>query len=165
MEDILDSIRRILNEDGPQEASLPVHALTTADEDVLVLDHSMAVGKTASMPDMSVEPRVTETVEPVSDPSVAVSPTEVGAAALVALAPDLMAPETAAAAASSVSGMIRTLAAERSTHVWAGGPTVEDLVRAEMRPLLKQWLDAHLPALVERLVHAEIERVVRRAVP
>ena len=33
-----------------------------------------------------------------------------------------------------------------------------------MRPLLKQWLDAHLPPMVERLVRAEIERVVGRAV-
>jgi cell pole-organizing protein PopZ len=28
--------------------------------------------------------------------------------------------------------------------------------------LLKDWLDAHLPALVERLVRAEIERLVGR---
>ena len=45
-----------------------------------------------------------------------------------------------------------------------GGPTIEDLVREEIRPLLKEWLDAHLPPLVERLVRAEIERVVGRAV-
>jgi cell pole-organizing protein PopZ len=40
------------------------------------------------------------------------------------------------------------------------GPSIEDVVRAAMRPLLKQWLDAHLPRLVEREVRAEIERVV-----
>jgi uncharacterized protein len=34
-----------------------------------------------------------------------------------------------------------------------------------LRPLLKAWLDEHLAPLVERLVRAEIERVVGRAVP
>jgi len=77
----------------------------------------------------------------------------------------LVAPEAAAAAASSVGSLVRTLAAERYTQVHSGGPTIEDLVREEIRPLLKDWLDAHLPSLVERLVRAEIERVVGRAVP
>jgi cell pole-organizing protein PopZ len=36
-------------------------------------------------------------------------------------------------------------------------------VREELRPLLKDWLDQHLPGLVERLVRSEIERVVGRA--
>jgi len=60
---------------------------------------------------------------------------------------------------------MRTLAAERYTQVRSGGPTIEDLVRDEIRPLLKEWLDIHLPPLVERLVRTEIERVVGRAVP
>ena len=42
---------------------------------------------------------------------------------------------------------------------------MEDIVRAELRPMLKEWLDTNLPAMVERLVRAEIERVVGRAVP
>jgi cell pole-organizing protein PopZ len=76
-----------------------------------------------------------------------------------------VAPEAAAAAASSVGTLLRTLIAEREqVAVHRGGPTIEDLVRDELRPLLKQWLDANLPALVERHVRAEIERVVGRAV-
>ena len=54
---------------------------------------------------------------------------------------------------------MRTLASERNSAVQRGGPTIEDLVRSELRPLLKDWLDNHLPPLVERLVRAEIERV------
>jgi hypothetical protein len=50
-------------------------------------------------------------------------------------------------------------------HVRSGGPTIEDIVREELRALLKAWLDANLPPMVERLVRAEIERVVGRAVP
>ncbi len=76
----------------------------------------------------------------------------------------LVAPEAAAAAASSVGALVRTLSS-RSAQVYQGGPTVEDLVREEIRPLLKQWLDEHLPPMVERLVRLEIERVVGRAVP
>jgi cell pole-organizing protein PopZ len=79
--------------------------------------------------------------------------------------PSLVAPEAAAAAASSVSTLMRTLAAERNVHVHSGGPTIEDIVREELRPMLKAWLDANLPSLVEHLVGAEIERLVGRAVP
>ncbi len=43
----------------------------------------------------------------------------------------------------------------------SGGPTIEDLVRDELRGQLKLWLDSHLPPLVERLVRQEIERLVR----
>jgi hypothetical protein len=74
-----------------------------------------------------------------------------------------VAPEAAAAAAQSVGTLVRQLSAERGAQVSRGGPTIEDLVREEVRPLLKQWLDAYLPPLVERLVRAEIERVVARA--
>ena len=78
---------------------------------------------------------------------------------------ELVAPEAAAAAASSVGSLMRTLAAGRGTQVWSGGPTLEDMVRAELRPLLKEWLDVYLPPMVERLVRIEIERVVGRCVP
>jgi uncharacterized protein len=72
---------------------------------------------------------------------------------------------TAAATASSVDGLIRALAASKATQVYRGGPTIEDLVREELRMLLKGWLEDNLPQLVERLVRAEIERLVGRAVP
>ncbi len=39
--------------------------------------------------------------------------------------------------------------------------TLKDMSRDLLRPMLKSWLDENLPALVERLVKAEIERVVR----
>ncbi|HTH46758.1 MAG TPA: DUF2497 domain-containing protein, partial [Candidatus Limnocylindria bacterium] len=40
--------------------------------------------------------------------------------------------------------------------------TLEEMVREEIRPVLKAWLDANLPGLVERVVRAEIERVIDR---
>jgi cell pole-organizing protein PopZ len=44
----------------------------------------------------------------------------------------------------------------------AGERSIEDLTREMLRGMLKQWLDEHLPSLVERLVREEIERVARR---
>jgi hypothetical protein len=76
----------------------------------------------------------------------------------------LVTPEVAAATAESVEGMVRTLT-DRTMRVRSDGPTIEDIVREEIRPLLKDWLNANLPPLVERLVRVEIERVVGRVVP
>jgi cell pole-organizing protein PopZ len=35
------------------------------------------------------------------------------------------------------------------------------MAREMLKPMLKEWLDANLPPLVERLVKAEIARVTR----
>lgn len=43
-----------------------------------------------------------------------------------------------------------------------GGNTLETLVREMLRPMLAEWLEAKLPAMVERLVAAEIERIATR---
>jgi cell pole-organizing protein PopZ len=43
------------------------------------------------------------------------------------------------------------------------GRTLEDLVKEMLRPMLREWLDANLPSMVERLVKREIERIGRRA--
>ena len=40
-------------------------------------------------------------------------------------------------------------------------PTLEDVVRETLSPMLKSWLDENLPRVVERMVQAEIERVTR----
>ena len=40
-------------------------------------------------------------------------------------------------------------------------PTLEDVVREALRPMLKSWLDENLPRVVERMVEAEVERVTR----
>ncbi|MBI1339628.1 DUF2497 domain-containing protein [bacterium] len=43
------------------------------------------------------------------------------------------------------------------------GATLDDVVRELLKPLLKDWLDAHLPTLVEAEVAKEIERISRMA--
>lgn len=40
--------------------------------------------------------------------------------------------------------------------------TIEDVVQDMLKPMLQNWLDAHLPGLVERLVRQEIERISGR---
>ena len=162
MEDILASIRRILSEDeAEQAAAAPApKPAAAANDGVLSLDASMIVEEPARAvaPPPGPEPAPSET--PAEPPAAKLPP----AAEPAPRAPTLVAPEAAAAAASSVGSLLRTLIAEREqVVVHRGGPTIEDLVREEIRPLLKEWLDANLPPLVERLVLAEIERVVGRA--
>jgi uncharacterized protein len=54
-------------------------------------------------------------------------------------------------------------ASESELPVGNLGRTLEDIVRDALRPFLRSWLDAHLPALVERLVREEIARVAGKA--
>jgi cell pole-organizing protein PopZ len=63
-----------------------------------------------------------------------------------------------AATTAAVDSAFNSLA---QTVLVQNGPTLEDLVRQMLRPMLKTWLDNNLPSLVERLVRAEIERVSR----
>jgi hypothetical protein len=43
------------------------------------------------------------------------------------------------------------------------GRTVEQFVEDIARPMLKEWLDEHLPPIIERLVQKEIQKISRRA--
>ncbi len=159
MEDILASIRRILSEDEVKaepeaappaaEPALPPAPADPVEDDVLMLEPSMLVPEEQAM---TPEPLPAEPQPPAPSP-------EPPAAALHTL----VAPEAAAAAAVSVDNLVRTLTTERSIMVTSHGPTIEDIVRQEIRPMLKAWLDVNLPPLVERLVRTEIERVVGRA--
>ncbi len=179
MEEILASIRRILDDDEVPTVSADGTGLVPPDDDVLLLDESMMVPATEPTRPAPAEMvhLPAPTVPPMPDPHgpddpVLESPVpevsrtqEPGPAFSPATLPELIAPETAAAAASSVGTLVRTLAAGRATQIYGGGPTLEDMVRAELRPMLKLWLDEYLPPLVERLVRTEIERVVSRQVP
>lgn len=44
--------------------------------------------------------------------------------------------------------------------VRSGETSLEGLTRDLLRPMLAEWLEANLPAMVERLVQAEIARIV-----
>ena len=178
MDDILASIRRILNEEDAKPAD--VQAIG-GEDDVLQLDEAMLVADEGPVPPEGalMGASMAETVmavpqapeppppplplaAPMVEPVVPMPMARMPALAVPFPTAGLVAPEAAASAAASVGALMRTLATERSTAVHRGGPTLEDLVREEMRPLLKEWLDTHLAPMVERLVRAEIERVVSR---
>ena len=53
-------------------------------------------------------------------------------------------------------------ALERSLLMPAAGRTLEDVVREMLRPMLKAWLDEHLPSIVEAQVQAEVARIARQ---
>ena len=74
----------------------------------------------------------------------------------------LVSEQAAQEIASKVGSLVRSVSAERAVMVGRGGITIEDLIREEVRPVLKAWLDTHLPSLVERVVRAEIGRVIDR---
>ena len=61
---------------------------------------------------------------------------------------------------SSVKAAFSTLAASRIVD---NSEELMSLAREMIRPLLKAWMDEHLPGLVERMIVAEIERIARRA--
>ncbi|MCX9146896.1 DUF2497 domain-containing protein [Erythrobacter sp. WG] len=48
----------------------------------------------------------------------------------------------------------------RPQIVRSGETSLEGLTRELLRPMLAEWLEAHLPAMVESLVQAEIARIV-----
>ncbi len=82
----------------------------------------------------------------------------------------LISEPVASAAGSALSALASTLEIERlssapmnGTPIGNGTRTLEDMAIELMRPLLKQWLDQNLPAVVDRLVQKEIERIARRA--
>lgn len=179
MEDILASIRRILSEDAPQPAAAEEpHKAEDAPSDVLLLDQSMMVPEP--------QPEEASSSEPLAEPAPSPEEPQQALAEPESAAPEpqsepepepekpqvraagddsLVAPEVMQAAATAVTSLVQRLSAERGTLVRSAGPTIEDLVREELRPMLKEWLDTHLPPLVERLVKAEIERVVGRVIP
>jgi cell pole-organizing protein PopZ len=162
MEDILASIRRILNED---EAPAAPDA-TAAEQPADAADAAAPPGEPEPLlltEDMIVSAPVPEPAPEPPPPPPPAPPEIVADAPPVPDIDSLLAPAVAAAATASVGQLLRAVSSERGAAVTRGGPSIEDVVREELRPLLKSWLDQHLPAIVERLVRAEIERVTGRA--
>ena len=72
------------------------------------------------------------------------------------------------------SRMRRPTRAARSSRSWPASPPprrrrrpinpLEEMVREMLRPILKQWLDEHLPGIVDEHVKREIHRITGRPV-
>lgn len=70
---------------------------------------------------------------------------------------DLLSASAAGAASASFDSLSRALPIAEDD-----GRTLEGIVSDMLRPILKDWLDQNLPAIVEDLVQKEIERVSGR---
>ncbi len=74
------------------------------------------------------------------------------------------APLTDTATVSAAAGVFGKLLEKVEFGEEAGGATTIDaLVREMLRPMLKEWLDDNLPAIVEKQVEAEVQRIARMA--
>jgi uncharacterized protein len=152
MEEILASIRNIIaDERGPAKGPAPKPTqLTGAPLPQIVYSNDAAaaqgeVSESSQRQDVSgptvVWRRPQVEAEPASDTP---QPNE----------EPLLSPEAREAAALSF-GVLSADLAVRSAEL------ADTMVRETLRPMLKQWLDENLPAIVERLVRAEIQRVAR----
>ena len=153
MEDILSSIKRIIAEEGEEvvqtlprrvrgEAKAPVApvmeaAPEPAADEVLELTDEVAVEE-ESMPAhrTSRAPRAVAEQEDASILSV----------------------ESEVAARHPLSALSSMLVAPKEGE----DNTLDGLVRSMLKPMLKEWLDARLPALVEDMVAKEISRITGR---
>jgi len=182
MEEILASIRKIISDenDAPEpEAAKPAPkpgakepagqgaAEPTADAEPAPATPADSADDILELTDDMVAdtPRKVEPVEPevsfggdtaAEQPAPAASPVEKPDAGMSReqIADRLISPATDAAVGSAFGKLANTILS-RDAH------TLEDLVKEMLRPMLQQWLDDNLPALVEKLVREEIERVSR----
>jgi cell pole-organizing protein PopZ len=183
MEEILASIRRIIAEDEkPADAAPPAdtNPAETVKDDVLELTEM--IEEDGTVHHVSAEPANPPAAAdpPSSDGRIEPEPPAVAVVSEVVMVNDAEpartegprarserilsnAPSGAAAAAFA---RLATMPRERRNGdiaIGNGDRTLEDIVRETLRPLLQTWLDENLPALVERLVRAEIARVVGEA--
>lgn len=147
MEDILASIRRILAEDEPAP-------------------EAGAAGVAPAAVNGSGQPGVKEDVL-VLDSSMLAPAQPANSAVLITPPPPVPAPAAVANGAAAVETKVATPAVTARAEVddrplvrRNNLPCFEDAVREALQPVIKQWLDAALPKLVERMVRTEVERVV-----
>jgi cell pole-organizing protein PopZ len=190
MEEILASIRRIISEDDSAAPAADVAPVAAPDfgEEVLelnepVMDMPETVSPDFDFDDLPVEdePEVAleeiivedrwEEPEPVAPP-----PPAPVAAAPVAAPVYAPAPKPAPTQFPFDQGLVSNPIADKTSSVFAklapnttlpgmfiSGNTVEAMVGELIKPMLKDWLDANLPRIVEEKVEAEVARIARRS--
>jgi cell pole-organizing protein PopZ len=152
MEEILSSIRRIINEEGDEESD-SVTADTNADE--------IPVFKPAAEPEPKPKPEPKAESKPVADNEIleltefADDPQEDGGESTP---PDAIISDEAV-------GRTHQSFTELSALMVAGyegaDNTLEGLVRELLKPMLKAYLDENLPRIAEEMVAKEIARISR----
>lgn len=172
MEEILSSIKRIIAEEGevptrqrrqPRPVPSPV-----ADDDspeVLELSDPMPLRmKVEAAAARAAESAMRAVAEPAPAPAPAPEPVVQVAAAVQAPVEEddaeeaIVSPRAAEASRGSLEALSRMMV--KPTEPASDG-TLEGLVREMLRPMLRDWLDANLPEMVEAMVAREIARITR----
>lgn len=141
MEDILSSIKRIIAEEGDGPVSRVRKPVRTP----------------APVYDEDDEDEVLELKDAVSDPL-----PQRAAAAPAAPAPEPDPTILSERAAEASRGALEALSRMVVKPEAPGADSLEALVREMLRPMLSDWLDAKLPAIVEAMVAREIARISGR---
>ncbi|MEK9594782.1 MAG: DUF2497 domain-containing protein [Rhodospirillaceae bacterium] len=161
MEETLASIRQIISasEDPAGEEVLDL-------TDMEVDTEAEAAAEPAAEEVAEAAPAVAPAADPVPQPAPAAKPIPPILATPPAPPSDvgLVSANQAEEATAAFSALNRKLnEGYQELPVGDGEVTLERLTRELMRPMLREWLDQHLPILVERMVREEIERLVHRA--
>lgn len=175
MEEILASIRRIISDDAPtakkEEAPAPDASLQMMEEEDDILD--LAVVSTVAPRAPTPAPAQQNSLTSLENALGLSKPVEPEPAPARPAAPEPVAPPPVLKSVSQledrilsqetgviVGQAIQSLARQAAAPV-VPGRSMEEVVVDALRPVLRTWLDDHLPGIVERLVKAEIERVTR----
>jgi len=143
MEEILASIRRIISEE---------EQATSAEVDSIQIDEP------APRPPSVADDIVLEAVEQGAAQAALPAPARRLQSPAVEPAATMLSPPNASAAAGALARLTNTLRIADTQD-----QTVEGVVRELLKPMLKDWLDQNLPAIVEARVEAELERIARMA--
>ncbi len=144
MEEILASIRAIIADDHEPPAAKPGPQIVYSSD---------APARAVTLPP-EPEPEPAPTVPTVVWTRAEEAPPSEPEAPAAEPEPPLLSQEAESAVADSFAELAESLS-EHAMRVAA------DMAREMLRPMLKQWLDENLPAMVERLVRVEIERIAR----
>ncbi|MFD1612353.1 DUF2497 domain-containing protein [Sphingomonas tabacisoli] len=169
MEEILSSIKRIIAEDSDAPAPRKPRAASEPEADVLELTDTIGEPEAfQALPEYDPEPEPAPEHDEIAAeeaPAIASRPT----APFVRSAQPAPVPEMEADALLSATTEAATrhaLAALSRMVVKPEDPaadnTLEGLVRDMLRPMLKEWLDANLPGIVQDTVDREVARIAGR---
>jgi len=154
MEEILASIRRIISEEEQAPNAEPVLDLTQTDEPTT--SHSDDDIVFEAVEQAVIEEKPVPSAAPVYEPPPTPAPTRTHA--VEPAGESYLAAPTTNASAAALARLAGTLKISEQP-----GQTVEGVVRELLKPMLKEWLDRNLPAIVEARVEAELERIARLA--
>jgi cell pole-organizing protein PopZ len=174
MDEILASIRRIItDDDAPSEGEPTKDSGTSSTTDAQAAESKKSdTAKTSEVEASSAPATRGDASKKSADDTGTVAEKEmpepkVGDAPEAAVGPDgsvLVSDKAAtdtASAFAKLSSAVKESAGETSMSMPAPGRSLEDVVRELLRPILKEWLESHLPEIVREHVEEEVARISR----